>query len=154
MSDPIKRHEALQPLSREHHQGLLLAMKVGKGLKKGIAPNRIKKYVDWFYQHYLSAHFEAEEKYAFPLLGNDHPLVQQAIDEHRRMQAFVKETMHAIDEEKILVFRKLLEAHIRLEERQLFNEIQAKATAEELSEMHKNLHEADFCLNWPDQFWK
>lgn len=154
MSKPVKRHQALQPLSREHHQGLLLAMKVGKGLKKGVAPNRIKKYVDWFYQHYLSNHFEAEEKFAFPLLGNDHPLVQQAIDEHHRMQAFVKSPMHGITEEPVAEFQKLLEAHIRLEERQLFNEIQEKATEEELAEMNKHLQEADFCLNWPDEFWK
>lgn len=154
MSEPIKRHEALQPLSREHHQGLLLAMKVGKGLKKGVAPNRMKKYIDWFYQHYLSAHFEAEEKHAFPLLGSNHPLVQQAINEHQEMRDFVKEVMHAIDEEKILRFRKLLESHIRMEERQLFNEIQEKASEEQLSQMHKQLQEGDFCLSWPDEFWK
>ena len=33
---PIKRHKAIQPLSREHHQGLLLCWKIGKGFEKGI----------------------------------------------------------------------------------------------------------------------
>lgn len=154
MSEPIKRHEALQPLSREHHQGLLLAMKVGKGLKKGVALNRIKKYVDWFFSHYLKSHFEAEEKYAFPILGDNHAGIQQAIEEHRKIEAFVKSPMHGIQEEQLIEFKQLLEGHIRLEERQLFNEIQEKASEEVLSEMNKHLQEADFCLNWPDEFWK
>jgi len=154
MSEPIKRHEALQPLSREHHQGLLLAMKVGKGLKKGVALNRIKKYVDWFFSHYLESHFEAEEKYAFPILGDNHAGIQQALEEHRKIEAFVKSPMHGIQEEKLIEFKQLLEGHIRLEERQLFNEIQEKASEEELVEMNKHLQEADFCLNWPDEFWK
>lgn len=154
MSEPIKRHEALQPLSREHHQGLLLAMKVGKGLKKGVALNRIKKYVDWFFSHYLKSHFEAEEKYAFPILGDDHPGIQQALEEHRKIEAFVKSPMHGIQEEQLIEFKQLLEGHIRLEERQLFNEIQEKATAEELQKLEEVLSEEDFCLTWTDEFWK
>ena len=33
---PIKRSEYLKPLSRDHHQGLLLCWKIRTGLKKGI----------------------------------------------------------------------------------------------------------------------
>jgi len=39
---PIKRSIALQPLSREHHHGLLLCWKIRTGLKKGIDIDRIK----------------------------------------------------------------------------------------------------------------
>ena len=36
---PQKRHKALQPLSREHHHGLLLSWKIRSGFnKKGIIP--------------------------------------------------------------------------------------------------------------------
>ncbi|WP_241739476.1 hypothetical protein [Aestuariibaculum marinum] len=31
---PLKRHKALQPLSREHHYGLLLTWKIRTGFKK------------------------------------------------------------------------------------------------------------------------
>ena len=40
-SKPIKRHKALQPLSRDHHHGLLLSWKIRAGFSKNIEPNRI-----------------------------------------------------------------------------------------------------------------
>ena len=36
---PQKRHKALQPLSREHHHGLLLSWKIRTGFSKDIAQN-------------------------------------------------------------------------------------------------------------------
>ncbi len=42
---PQKRHIALQPLSREHHQGLLLSWKIRKGLSRKIEFDRIQNYV-------------------------------------------------------------------------------------------------------------
>ena len=46
---PLKRHKALQPLSRDHHHGLLLSWKIRSGFKKNIDVERIKVYADWFY---------------------------------------------------------------------------------------------------------
>ena len=43
---PQKRHKALQPLSREHHHGLLLSWKIRAGFSKNIEPKRIKVYAD------------------------------------------------------------------------------------------------------------
>jgi len=43
MSNPIKRNEALKPLSRDHHHGLLLCWKIRQGIKLNIEPERIKK---------------------------------------------------------------------------------------------------------------
>jgi len=36
MTTPIKRHNSLQPLSRDHHDGLLLKWKINKGISKGV----------------------------------------------------------------------------------------------------------------------
>jgi hypothetical protein len=58
---PIKRDKALQEVSREHHHGLLLCWKIRKGFSKGIEPERIKRYADWFYKTHLISHFEVEE---------------------------------------------------------------------------------------------
>src|SRR5690606_3210653 len=60
---PIKRHKALQGVSREHHHGLLLCWKIRTGLAKNISPDRIKTYVDWFFDVYLRPHFELEENH-------------------------------------------------------------------------------------------
>jgi len=64
MTKPIKRHESIQPLSRDHHHGLLLSWKIRSGISKGVDINRIKKYADWFYTNHIKPHFGIEEKYA------------------------------------------------------------------------------------------
>ena len=54
---PQKRHKALQPLSREHHHGLLLSWKIRAGFSENIGPKRIKVYADWFFKNHLIPHF-------------------------------------------------------------------------------------------------
>jgi len=83
---PLKRHVGLQPLSREHHHGLLLCWKIRTGLKKGIEEERIKKYADWFFKHHLLPHFEAEEKYVFPILDAEDSRIKKALAQHRRLK--------------------------------------------------------------------
>jgi|TARA_R110000850_G_scaffold30630_2_gene84200 iron-sulfur cluster repair protein YtfE (RIC family) len=152
MHQPIKRHPALQPWSRDHHQGLLLSWKIKKGFSLGIAPERIKKYTNWFWENHLIPHFETEEHYLFPILGNDNRLVQQAIDEHRQLKAFfekedaVSETLSKIE--------RLLNDHIRFEERVLFQAIQEIANPEEIKLLETVHGEPEACETWEDEFWK
>lgn len=149
---PIKRNEALQPVSREHHQGLLLCWKIRQGLKKNIAPNRMKVYADWFYKEHLLPHFEIEEKYLFPVLGNEHELIIKATAQHRRLtrlftdQQQLAKSLSFIEEE--------LETHIRFEERVLFNLIQEKATTKQLHAIKKHHVEMPFVENETDMFWE
>ena len=75
MPKPLKRHEALKPISREHHHGLLLCWKIKTGMSKGVELSRIKGSVDYFYQTHLLPHFAMEEKYIFPILDNGHELM-------------------------------------------------------------------------------
>lgn len=149
---PIKRNEALQPVSREHHQGLLLCWKIRQGLKKNIAPERMKVYAEWFYKAYLLPHFEIEEKYMFPVLGNDHELIVKATAQHRRLsrlftdQEQLAKSLSFIEEE--------LETHIRFEERVLFNLIQETATTKQLKDIKKHHIEVPFVENETDMFWE
>ena len=149
---PIKRNEFLKPISREHHHGLLLYWKIRTGLKKQVEPERIKKYVNWFFQEHLVPHFEIEEKYIFPILGNENELVKKALSEHRRLTRLcnsdtdILKNLNAIEEE--------LESHIRFEERILFNEIQAVATEAQLEFIKESHDESDFVDNITDVFWK
>lgn len=153
MKKPIKRHEALKPLSREHHFGLLLCWKIRQGFKFNVELQRIKSYTDWFKINYLEPHFGAEEEYIFPVLGNDHELVKRALGEHRRLRRLfdqekeLSKALHNIEEE--------LDNHIRFEERVLFNEIQKVATQgqfEEIENRHSTIRFSDD--EWKDQFWK
>ena len=152
---PIKRDEFLKPLSRDHHHGLLLCWKIRTGFKKQVEISRIKSYSDWFYKNHLLPHFEVEEKYVFPILGNDHELVKKALSEHRKLRRLfedgddVPKNLGKIEEN--------LEAHIRFEERILFNEIQNIASPKELEEMeakHSGTSATCSVDEWGDEFWK
>lgn len=147
---PIKRHEALKPISREHHHGLLLCWKIRQGLSNDIAPERIKAYVDWFWDTHLKFHFEVEEKHVFPVLANDHPLVIQVLEEHKQIHALIESKQDVLETLKTL--EKVLDDHIRFEERVLFNEIQNIATPAQLSEIDLH-HNEIFTDTWEDEFW-
>ncbi len=148
---PLKRTKELQPFSREHHHGLLLSWKIRKGFTSGVEKERIKRYADHFFKNSLIPHFEDEEKYVFPILGNDHELVKKALAEHRRLirlfenKTDMSRSLSQIEEE--------LEAHIRFEERVLFPEVQENATEKELKLIETHHQEIKACEDWDDEFW-
>ncbi|WP_205677212.1 hemerythrin domain-containing protein [Antarcticibacterium arcticum] len=153
MPSPIKRHESLKHLSRDHHHGLLLCWKIREGLKKEIDPVRIRDYCRFFYAAQLVPHFEFEEEEVFSLLDQHHPLIKQALMEHRDLTALFQS-----EEAPVTVLKEieqLLEAHIRFEERVLFNEIQQNSTEEVLAGVEKK--ENDLVTpnpdDWEDKFW-
>ena len=150
MPNPIKRHIALQPVSREHHHGLLLSWKIREGLKRQIAIEKIKKYTDWFWKNQLQAHFEFEEKYIFPILGGEHKLIKRALREHRRLKRLFISTDKV--EQNLSLLEEELVAHIRFEERVLFQEIQKIASDEELKIIEQS-HSKDIVEEWEDEFW-
>lgn len=148
---PIKRNESLKAISRDHHHGLLLSWKIRNGIKKEIVPERIKKYVDWFYTSHLQPHFELEEKYVFSILGNEHELVKKALTEHRRLVRLFE--LNIASMKNLIQIEEELESHIRFEERILFNEIQTVATEEQLQQIKLSHSEGDFSDNLTDPFW-
>lgn len=149
---PVKRSKSIQPLSRDHHHSLLLCWKIRKGFSKDVAPERMKKYTDWFFEVQVLPHFEIEEKYLYPVLGEKNELVKKALAEHRRLKRLFKDKTDLV---KSLGFiEEELELHIRFEERELFNKIQRKATEEELAVIAAKHKDEKFQENTEDEFWK
>ena len=142
----MRRHETLIPLSRDHHNGLLLATRLQQGRKALLRlwshdPFWQAEYVVKFYKDNLVPHFEAEEKILFPLAAShikgDKRIVKRLLDEHTEMRRMIDFFRHP--EEKKLEctleqFGKLLEAHIRCEERELFPMCEEGIPAKELEE--------------------
>lgn len=148
---PLKRHEALKPVSREHHHGLLLSWKLREGFKYDIDMKRMKKYVDWFWKEHLKPHFEFEEKYVFPILGSSDKLVLRALEEHKRLAGLFNSNDKIRD--RLEAIQKELTDHIRFEERILFDKLQEQASEDELemlAESHQLLRDPE---GWEDQFW-
>lgn len=149
---PIKRHAALQPLSRQHHFGLLFSWKLRKGFGKNIETKRLQKYAKWFWKYEIEPHFNDEEKYLFPILENGNELVERALKEHRRIKRLFNDTkdpeksLHRLEEE--------LDAHIRFEERILFNEIQKVASESQLEKIEEIHSELEKAPEYADPFWE
>jgi hemerythrin-like domain-containing protein len=156
-SKPIKRHHALIRFSREHHQGLLLVWKIRTGLKSQIDTDRIIRYVRFFFENDLLNHFRDEERLLFSYFDKNDILIKKAWAEHEEIYRFISELQTGKNQVELL--QKLassLEAHIRFEERELFNFMQSNMPEKkllELIEQHANIT-TDTCLNWPDEFWK
>ncbi len=152
---PLKRHPGLVELSRDHHHGLLLSWKIRQGLKKSIEPERIKRYADHFFENHLASHFQEEESFVFGLLGNEHPLITAALEQHENLRRLFSKntdlpaTLPAIAD--------ALEAHIRFEERELFQEMQRTVSEEKLNALTGKLQTLDAKANpdhWQDRFWE
>jgi len=149
---PIKRDKNIQPLSRDHHHTLLLCWKIRKGFSKGVAPERMKKYSDWFFQDHVLPHFEIEEKYLFPVLGEENEMVKRALAEHRRLQRLFEDDKDYV--KSLSLIEEELELHVRFEERELFNQIQKNATREQLEVITEKHKDERFQDNTEDEFWK
>lgn len=131
----MKRHEALVPLSREHHQLLILA----QVLKQDVpafrnmpdTPETQRNYALERYQQILSPHFRWEEEVLLPLAekyGDKlQRMAQQVRDEHAALrEAFdrlVDATAEDLPQQLDLLGRQLA-AHVRFEERRFFEKLQ------------------------------
>ena len=152
---PITRDKFLTPLSRQHHHGLLLCWKIRTGFRKNVEIGRILSYAEWFYKNHLIPHFEIEEKYVFAVLGNENELVKRALKEHRKLTRLFGGINE--DHKNLGLIEEVLDAHIRFEERVLFNEIQAVASPHELEEIltrHSDVTGLNHSEEWGDEFWK
>jgi len=153
---PIKRHKAIVSFSKDHHFGLLLVWKIRQGLDRTVSPERISKYVLYFFKEDLAKHFRDEEEMLFNQLSADDPMRRRAESEHANLYKLVKELeQNASDSELLKQFSEKLDEHIRFEEREFFNYLQSSPNIqlEEVSERDTdNSRKIDDA--WDDCFWK
>jgi iron-sulfur cluster repair protein YtfE (RIC family) len=152
LNAPLKRHPALQPLSREHHHILLLGFKIRQGLKKEIEPERILKYCLWFNETYLSSHFEKEEHILSKVTPKDSDVISRLKSNHQNVRESLQTlaaTLSALKQ-----FERLLVSHVRVEERILFEELQSKLTPSDIQYLETSLKEQGFQEDLTDVFWQ
>ncbi|WP_343691287.1 hemerythrin domain-containing protein [Chitinophaga sp.] len=133
---PIKRSQAFVQLSKDHHLGLLLVWRVRQDLMKGTNGKEISSYVIDFFNNDLKQHFKEEEDYLFSKLPATDLLREQAEGEHRAICNLVASIRrNNADTALLRQFGDLLEAHIRFEERTLFNHLQEQMSPEEQAQL-------------------
>lgn len=139
MNKPLKRRPELQPLSSEHHNGLLLALRVRTSLAgrpAAGAPAELNALVDLVARDYevtLLPHFRAEEEVLLAVetqrVDVADPFVVRVLTDHVALHGHVWAACRegrSDDERRIALgtFATRLDAHIRFEERQWFERLQ------------------------------
>ena len=135
----MKRHPGLAPLSRDHHHALVLAQRLILGRSTNPRagwPTDRRQQVDRvirFFTTDLRPHFEAEEADLFPVVVEHLPgeadLVGQLIGEHAAMRTQIRDLGRDPTSDldvRLPALGRLLDTHIRREERVLFETMQRK----------------------------
>jgi iron-sulfur cluster repair protein YtfE (RIC family) len=136
----MKRHDSLVPLSRDHHEALMLCLRIHRGLParggdlEWVASKA--RQVAAFFESHLVRHFRSEEEGVFPKLKGIEDasvLIAELLSEHRRLEKLVEALRDCKREETASLlsnFADLLESHIRKEERVLFPLYERYVTAD------------------------
>jgi len=139
---PIKRHEALVPLSRDHFTGLAHAQRLIKAAHKDRVSRHkaLSGFIDaWNIE--LAAHFDDEERLFLGHISQED--TQRLLDEHAMIRALAieaKELKQSVDPcpKRIEHIGRALNDHIRWEERELFERIEKSLNDEQLKSMAKD----------------
>lgn len=129
----MKRSPGLRDLSSEHHTGLVLARRVVQAATDDEVAHAWGELVERF-ETELEPHFRLEETQLLPALAQagDMAIVQRTLDEHAQLRALIYDLPH--DAASLRAFAKLLQAHIRFEERELFATAQLRVPEFSISE--------------------
>ena len=139
----MRRHPALIPLSRDHHDGLVQAVRLRRAAADGDASARLAAAREFvaFFRNEERFHLRDEEEELFPLLlrhvRSQPALLREARGQHVQLEGFARTldiavAAGSVDRETLSAAGGLLEAHIRLEERQLFPLIEELVPDDEL----------------------
>lgn len=156
----MKRNPHLQPLSRQHHNGLLIALLLAKGVRKNASATVMMDFICFNWKEDLQEHFELEENVLLPALTNtsfDHALTSQLLDEHRQIRDWVKKaSSHEMSMDDLSAFSSLLDRHIRFEERVFFPAAEQILEESELTKIGLLLHDehSKNCIHYPIKFWE
>src|SRR5436190_15915778 len=139
----MKRHPTLVPLSRDHHNGLVQALRLHRAAADGDASTRLAAAREFgeFFRNEERVHLRDEEEELFPLLlrhaGSQPAPLREARVHHVQLEGFARKLEIAVaagivERETLDAAGELLDAHIRLEERQIFPLIEELVPDDEL----------------------
>ena len=156
LKNPLNRSEHIKRLSREHHFSLLFCWKIRQGLKTNVAVERIRKYVQYFWQQHLQPHFKEEEKILFAPIKDRQ--VERAMNEHKFIRQQIEDLPNYPEKKERKTLEKiadLVDEHVRYEERELFPHLERKLSEEQLENIGKLIqkHSSSLQDQYEDQFW-
>lgn len=139
------RDKSLIPLSHQHQHALALCVRVERAAP--IAASDLRAWqaeIEQIFQSEIADHFAAEEAIVFPAaqdFSELHALVADLLADHAWLrQQFVE--VHQLSPAGVQELAQRLSAHIRKEERQLFERMQALMNNEQLAALGQKLEYA------------
>lgn len=144
----MQRHEAIAPLSRDHHGTLILAQLLKKNapVYRDMPVNDKDKarYAQQQFEGHIKKHFEQEEA-MLEMAKSAHAAINTLAAEIKREHRELTDLFHSLESATDLetAMDRLaiaLETHIRKEERMLFPLLQQHCSEELLQEIHSLLH--------------
>lgn len=152
---PIKRNKHIVKLSKDHHVTLLFCWKIRTGLKLKAEPERIKKYVQYFWQAHMQPHFMQEETILFVPVKDD--AVQKALNEHAQIQKQIQDLdSESITATQLSVLADSVDNHVRYEERILFPHLEKVLSDEQIENIGNKIaeqHDHGLKDDFTDTFW-
>lgn len=141
---PLKRHPSLQPLSREHFNGLVQARRLEQAA--AATPEEKHRVLSDFaaaWRAEIAPHFDDEERLLIPL--SDRENAARLVREHDQIRAAVADLLapDGADGDRMRTLGRLLHDHIRWEERVFFEHIQAAAGEHVLEQIHTETREIE-----------
>jgi len=142
------RDPSLIPLSHQHQHGLALTVLIDRGLTASPRQEKareLSRKVAQMAEVELLGHFQVEEKVLFPAVRSrleSDQVVDDLIAQHRTLESLIDRLATANDSNRIPLlqeFGELLHRHIRIEERQLFQEIQTNLSGDHLAELGEQI---------------
>jgi hemerythrin-like domain-containing protein len=132
------RDKALVPLSRQHQHALALCVRIDRA--QPMAETDLEFWqaeIAAHFQQEIRIHFAAEELVLFPAVRKFNEwasLVEELSSEHMLLRKdFAQAEARSLSMEGVLAFAQRLSAHIRKEERQLFERMQELMSSEEMA---------------------
>lgn len=141
------RNKNLIPLSHQHQRALALCVRIERACP--IPDRDLSVWQDEILQlcrSEIAIHFAAEEKVVFPRARRFqelHALIDELLADHALLRGtFARAEEHSLSSADLLTFSQQLSAHIRKEERRLFERLQQLLTSEELGRIGHELDDA------------
>ncbi|MGC8559361.1 MAG: hemerythrin domain-containing protein [Phycisphaerae bacterium] len=132
---PLKRHESLQPFSRDHFVALRVARDLSSAASAdGDSAHHARDAFLAAWREEISSHFDEEEKLLIPLMRAAE--IERMMREHHQLRRLADEAISAGNGKELQAWcaevGQALHDHVRWEERVLFMAIQDRATPEQL----------------------
>ncbi len=140
------RDKSLIPLSHQHRRALVLCVRIDRAQPIPIANLEAwQAEIEQHFEQEINPHFGAEESVLFPSARQFPeliPLVEELIADHSALRkSFSQAAARSMSPKNLLAFSQELSAHIRKEERRLFERLQQLMTPQQLSALGVQLED-------------